>query len=251
MIKKLQIFWMNSFLMLPILTFHNLIKLTEHLKILLIQSLKLLWSIGPIRVLLQSKKTVLLNLILISRLLQSNKATQNNDSPTKLNKDNVDIFVNITPVHKKAQKLKNSKSSQDNYITCQYLSNISKAYKNFMFRQMSEYFESFLSKYQCELRKEFSAQQCLLLIYCLWFKISGKLSIKSQTKDQNKLWFQLLGNFIWGTSGVHIRTFINQHFIAEKTQNYLDKIILESNINFFLIFMKFANQSLISKRSFI
>ena len=40
-----------------------------------------------------------------------------------------------------------------------------------MFRQMSEYFESFLSKYQCELKKGFSAQQCLLLIYCLWHEL--------------------------------------------------------------------------------
>ena len=31
-----------------------------------------------------------------------------------------------------------------------------------MFKQMSEYFESFLSKYQCGFTKEFSAQQCLL-----------------------------------------------------------------------------------------
>ena len=55
--------------------------------------------------LLQSKKTVLLNLILISRLLkdilkeikmlQSNKATQNTDIPNKLIKDNIDILRNL------------------------------------------------------------------------------------------------------------------------------------------------------------
>ena len=32
-----------------------------------------------------------------------------------------------------------------------------------MFKQMSKYFGSLLSKYQCELRKGFSAQQCLCL----------------------------------------------------------------------------------------
>ena len=32
-----------------------------------------------------------------------------------------------------------------------------------MFKQMSKYFGSFLSKYQCEFRKGFSAQQCLCL----------------------------------------------------------------------------------------
>ena len=31
-----------------------------------------------------------------------------------------------------------------------------------MFKQMSEYFESFLSKYQYEFRKGFSAKRCLL-----------------------------------------------------------------------------------------
>ena len=31
-----------------------------------------------------------------------------------------------------------------------------------MFKQMSEYFESFLSKYQYGFRKGFSAQRCLL-----------------------------------------------------------------------------------------
>ena len=31
-----------------------------------------------------------------------------------------------------------------------------------MFKQMSQYFESFLSKHQCGFRKEFSVQHCLL-----------------------------------------------------------------------------------------
>ena len=44
-------------------------------------------------------------------------------------------------------------------------------------------------------------------------RLVKKLSVKSPTKVQNKLWFQLLGgNIIWGTSGIHIRTFIIQHF---------------------------------------
>ena len=120
------------------------------------------------------------------KILQSNKATQNIDIPTKLIKDNADIFAefifinlnkcieqsvfpsklklaNITPVHKKA-----SKSSKENYRPVSILSNISKVYEKFMFKQMSEYFESFLSKYQCGFRKGYSAQHCLLSMLEKW-----------------------------------------------------------------------------------
>ena len=98
------------------------------------------------------------------KMLQSNKATQNIDIPTKLIKDNADIFAefilislskcieqsvfpsklklaNITPVHKKT-----SKSSKENYKLVSILSNVSKVYEKFMFKQMPEYFKSFLSK---------------------------------------------------------------------------------------------------------
>ena len=97
-------------------------------------------------------------------MLQSNKAIQNTDISTKLIKDNADIFekfaftslskcieqsvfssklklANITPAHKK-----NSESSKHNYRPVSILSNVSKVYVKFMFKQMSEYFESFLSK---------------------------------------------------------------------------------------------------------
>ena len=79
-------------------------------------------------------------------ILQSNKATQNTDIPTKLIEDNADIFVgfisislnkcieqsffpsnlklaNITSVHKKI-----SKSSKQNYRPVNILSSISKVY---------------------------------------------------------------------------------------------------------------------------
>ena len=117
--------------------------------------------------LLQSKKTVLLSLILITcllkkeifLLLQSNKATQNTDIPTKLFKVNADIFVEVVftslnkyikqtcfPIEFEASKynsssLKNSKSSKDNYIPVSILSNISSVYQKFVFKQMSEYLE--------------------------------------------------------------------------------------------------------------
>ena len=96
---------------------------------------------------------------------KANKATQNTDIPTKLIKENSDIFAdfifenlndsisqsvfpsalklaNITPVHKK-----DSKSKKYHYRPIIVLPNISKLYERFFFKQISEYFEQFLSKY--------------------------------------------------------------------------------------------------------
>ena len=112
--------------------------------------------------------------------LKTNKATQNTDIPTKPIMENSDIFADfifenlndciakslfpsslknaiITPVHKKG-----TKTSKDHYRPVSILSNISKIYERFIFKQMSEYFESILSKYQCGFRKSFSPQHCLL-----------------------------------------------------------------------------------------
>ena len=111
--------------------------------------------------------------------LNINKATQNTDIPTKIIKENSDILgdfifsnlncffntssylsllkrADITPVHKK-----DSKSEKNNYRPISILPNISKVYERIMFKQMSEFFESyFFSKYQCEFKKGFSAQHC-------------------------------------------------------------------------------------------
>ena len=108
-----------------------------------------------------------------------NKAIQKTDIPNKLIKENSDIFAdcifeilnnsisqlvfpsalklaNITPVHKKG-----SKSKKDHYRPISVSPNISKIYERFFFKQISEYFEQFLSKYQCGFRKGFSAQHSL------------------------------------------------------------------------------------------
>ena len=105
--------------------------------------------------------------------LKTNKATQSTDIPTKLIKENSDIFGDfifgynncvsnsifpnslknaiITPVHKKG-----AKTSKDNYRPVSILSNISKMYERLMFKQIPEYFEPILSKFQCDFRKGFS-----------------------------------------------------------------------------------------------
>ena len=118
--------------------------------------------------------------------LDTNKAIQNTDIPTKLIKENSDIFANfifenlnncishsifptsmknaiITPVHKKGPK-----TSKDNFRPVSILRNISKIYEGVMFKQMSEFFEPILSKYQCGFRKGFSAQHVLLGMLEKW-----------------------------------------------------------------------------------
>ena len=118
--------------------------------------------------------------------LKVNKATQSTDIPTKLIIENSDIFGDfifenynncissftfpsylknaiITPAHKKG-----TKTSKDNYRPVSILSNISKIYEKLMFKQISEYFEPILSKFQCGFRKGYSAQHCLLAMLEKW-----------------------------------------------------------------------------------
>ena len=118
--------------------------------------------------------------------LDTNKAIQNTDIPTKLIKENSDIFANfifenlnncishsifptsmknaiITPAHKKGPK-----TSKDNFRPVSIMPNISKIYEGVMFKQMSEFFEPILSKYQCGFRKGFSAQHFLLGMLEKW-----------------------------------------------------------------------------------
>ena len=66
-------------------------------------------------------------------------------------------LASITP-----QFIKKEKSQKDNYRPLSILSNISEVYEEFMIAQISVYYESILSKYQCEFRNGFSVQQCLL-----------------------------------------------------------------------------------------
>ena len=112
--------------------------------------------------------------------LKTNKATQSIDIPTKLIKKNSDIFgdfifenfnnsvfylifsspmknTSIPPVYKK-----DTKTSKGNYRSVSILPNVSKIYEQLMFKQISEFFEPILSKFQGGFRKGFSAQHCLL-----------------------------------------------------------------------------------------
>ena len=63
---------------------------------------------------------------------------------------------------------KYSKSKKDHYRPISALPSICKIYERFFFKQISEYFEQFLSKYQCGFRKGFSAQHSLLSMLEKW-----------------------------------------------------------------------------------
>ena len=63
---------------------------------------------------------------------------------------------------------KKSKTSKDNYRPISILPNISKIYERSLCNQMQTYFDNILSKYQCEFRKGFNAQHCLVSMIEKW-----------------------------------------------------------------------------------
>ena len=114
------------------------------------------------------------------KMLQSNKGTQNTNTPTKLIKGNADIFVefilislskcieqpvfpsklklvNIKPVHKKPQKAQ--KKITDLSVFRQILL---KYMRSSCLNKCLTILNLFLSKYQCRFRKGYSPQHCLL-----------------------------------------------------------------------------------------
>ena len=112
--------------------------------------------------------------------LVTKKATHNNDVATKIVKANADLFsifvsnafnesiisgkflsvlklADVKAVHKKKSRLEKT-----NYRPVSLLPNISKMFGRCMHRQISEYFETVLSKFQCGFRKGYSTQDYLL-----------------------------------------------------------------------------------------
>ena len=68
-------------------------------------------------------------------------------------------LAEVVPVYKK-----NDKKDKSNYRPISILSNISKIYERCIQTQLNEYFAKFLSKFQCDFRKGFSTQHCLLVM---------------------------------------------------------------------------------------
>ena len=112
--------------------------------------------------------------------LDTSKATQQGDIPTKIIKDNKDIFsyfisasfsnavnkgvfpdelkhADIKPIYKKE-----SRNEKENCRPVSILPNLSKIFERCIYDQLKDYFEKLLSKYQCGFRKGFSTQHCLL-----------------------------------------------------------------------------------------
>ena len=126
------------------------------------------------------------------RLLKLNKASQYSHIPTKIIKENSDIFSNficesinnsikssmfpsclkhadVTPLHKKCNE-----SLKESYRPVSILPTV---FERSMFKQMSSFFDDIFSKYRYGFRKGFSTQQCLLALLEKWkrFIYRGKV----------------------------------------------------------------------------
>ena len=120
--------------------------------------------------------------------------------PTKIIKENVDVFADVlctsinssiksslfpsclkfadvTPLHKKGRK-----DAKQNYRPVSILPALSKLSEKSIVKQMSSFFEDIFSENQCGFRKGFSTQQCLLTLL-------GKLK---NAADQGKMFGALL-----------------------------------------------------------
>ena len=118
--------------------------------------------------------------------METSKAYQDIDIPTKIIKENADIFadillasfkdsvkksnfpsslkkVNTMPVFKKGDR-----NSKDNYRPVSILPNMSKIFQRCIFRQLYSFMLEFLSKYHCVFRKGYSTQHCLLVMLEKW-----------------------------------------------------------------------------------
>ena len=114
--------------------------------------------------------------------IDSSKAYQSNNIPSKVLKDNTDIFItvlssdinncifngifssnlkyaDITPIFKKLERL-----LKINYRPVSILPTLSKIYEKVIYQQMYEYFDKLFSKHICGFRKRQSTQHCLLFM---------------------------------------------------------------------------------------
>ena len=71
--------------------------------------------------------------------------------------------ADVIPVYKKKSKL-----SKENYRPISILPNFPKVYERCLYDQISKYFETRFSKFQCGFRKGYSTQDCLLAMIEKW-----------------------------------------------------------------------------------
>ena len=141
-----------------------------------------------------------------------------NDSISQLVFPSALKLANITPVHKK-----DSKSKKDHYRPISVSPNISKIYERFFFKQISEDFEQFLSRYQCGFRKGFSAQHSLLSMLDKWkLAVDHKKVLGALLKDLSKAFDCLLHDLLlaklnaYGFSMADFR--LIQHYLSNRKQ---------------------------------
>ena len=72
-------------------------------------------------------------------------------------------LANVTPVHKKG-----SRYDKGNYWPVSILPNLSKVFERCLRKQISDFFDTILSKYQCGFRKGHGAQHCLIALLEKW-----------------------------------------------------------------------------------
>ena len=130
--------------------------------------------------------------------LDSFKAWQESYLPTKIIKANSDIFTQV--IHKELNRslevgsfpctmkldnvtlfyIKGNRSDKVNYLLASILLNISKVFERCVYKQISQFFEGILSKYQCSFRKGHSAQHYLIGLLEKWHKKVGQRHILEQ-----------------------------------------------------------------------
>ena len=147
--------------------------------------------------------------------LDIKKAAQESDIPSRIIKENSDIFgeyllssfndaidksyfptalkqANINPVFKTGGRY-----SKDNYRSISILPNVSKIFEKCMLRQMSHFIDNFLSKHQCGFRKGYNTQYCLLKMLEKWKSAVNKgKSFSALLTDSSKAFDCLSHNLL-------------------------------------------------------
>ena len=121
-------------------------------------------------------------------MLDSSKAIQESDIPVKLIKENSDLFAEIIckyfneslekskfPGCLKLTNItllftKGARVSKNNYRPVCILPILSKLFERLISKQLSDFFESILSKFQCGFKKGYGDQHCLLMMPETWKK---------------------------------------------------------------------------------
>ena len=116
--------------------------------------------------------------------LNPSKTSQSSDIPTKITRQNLDLF---TPIIYLSQSLdlntfpstmnpgniipsfiKNDRTNKENYRPISILPNLSKVFKKCIYKQLFNSSEDLFSKYQCGFRKVLNAQHCLIKLIEKW-----------------------------------------------------------------------------------